>query len=144
MADDLFYSPDAKPPPPRVLRPGEPLWSLSKDGRQISCELRGHGEYGWEAQLFRDGDFYAGRRFDLRTQAVTHAEKVRRDLEHEGWTAPVCARCGGQGWICEAHQDRSVEHDGCTGAGQPCPDCNDVNSPRRPPGFVSILSVNDE
>jgi hypothetical protein len=39
--------------------PGEPLWSLRKDGRQITCELRSHGEYGWEAQLFRDGEFYA-------------------------------------------------------------------------------------
>jgi hypothetical protein len=50
------------------------------------CQLRSHGEYGWEAQLFRDGEFYAGRRFDLRAQAVAHAEQTRRDLEREGWT----------------------------------------------------------
>jgi hypothetical protein len=87
MADEPFYSPNAKPPPPRVSKPGEPLWSLRKDGRQITCELRSHSEYGWEVQLFRDGEFCAGRRFDLRAQAVAHAEQTLRDLEREGWTA---------------------------------------------------------
>ena len=62
--DDPFYLPNAKPLSPRVNNPGEPLWSLRRDGRQIICELRSHGEHGWEAQLFRDGDFYAGRRFE--------------------------------------------------------------------------------
>jgi hypothetical protein len=127
-----------------VSKPGEPLWSLRRDGRQITCELRSHGEYGWEAQLFRDGEFYAGRRFDPRAHAVAHAEQTRQDLEREGWTPPVCARCGGQGWICEAHQDRPFEHDDCAGAGQPCPDCNDVNPPRRPAGFASTVRFREE
>jgi hypothetical protein len=86
MADEPFYSPQRQPAP-RVSRPGEPLWSLRRDGRQITCELRCHGEYGWEAQLFRDGEFYAGRRFDLRAQAIDHAEQTRRDLERERWTS---------------------------------------------------------
>ena len=89
MADEPFYSPNRKAPPLRVVRSGEPLWSLQKDGRQITCELRSHGEYGWEAQLFRDGEFYAGRRFDLRSLAVAHAEQTRQDLGREGWTALV-------------------------------------------------------
>jgi hypothetical protein len=92
MADKPFYSPNARPPPPRASKPGEPLWSLRKDGRQFTCELRSHGEHGWEAQLFRDSDFYAGRRFDLRAQAVAHAEQTRQDLERDGWTALACAR----------------------------------------------------
>jgi hypothetical protein len=49
--------------------------------------LLSHGEYGLEAQLLRDGEFYAGRRFDLRAQAIEHADQTRRDLEREGWTA---------------------------------------------------------
>jgi len=89
MANEPFYSPQRQPPPPRVSKPGEPLWSLRRDERQITCELRSHGEYGWEAQLFRDGDFYAGRRFDLRAQAVAHAEQTRRDLERARWRS-VC------------------------------------------------------
>jgi hypothetical protein len=79
MADEPFHAPNRKAPVPRVSRPGEALWSLRKDGRHITCELRGHGEYGWEAQLLSNGEFYAGRRFDLRADAVVHAEHVRQD-----------------------------------------------------------------
>jgi hypothetical protein len=89
MADEPFYSPNARPPQPGMARAGEPLWSLQTGGRQITCELRSHGEYRWEAQLFRDGKVYSGRPCDLRAQAVAHAEQTRQDLEREGWTAPV-------------------------------------------------------
>jgi hypothetical protein len=33
----------------------------------------------------------------------------------------ACTRCAGTGWVCEAHPDKPMEHDGCTGAGEPCP-----------------------
>jgi hypothetical protein len=69
--------------PPRQA--AEPLWSVRLDGRQIDAELRGHGEYGWEFQLLHDREFYAGRRFDLRAQAVAHGEEIRRELEQRGW-----------------------------------------------------------
>jgi hypothetical protein len=58
---------------------------LRKDGDQIDAELRGHGEYGWEVQLLRDAEFYAGRRYDLREQAVAPGEEIRRDLTARGW-----------------------------------------------------------
>lgn len=32
-----------------------------------------------------------------------------------------CGRCDA-GWVCEAHADRPMGHDGCDGAGMPC-DC---------------------
>lgn len=76
---------NAPPIPARKPRPAEPLWSMCKDGHQIDAELRGHGEYGWELQLLRDGGFYAGRRFDLRAQAVAHGNEIRSDLERDGW-----------------------------------------------------------
>jgi hypothetical protein len=50
--------------------------------------LRFHGEsYGWEAQFFLDGEFFSGRRFDLRAQALQWAGVERQALEQEGWTA---------------------------------------------------------
>jgi len=58
---------------------------MRKDGRQIDAELRGHGKYGWELQLLRDGGFYAGRRSDMRAQAVAHGEEIRRELIGRGW-----------------------------------------------------------
>ena len=58
---------------------------MHKGGGEVRCELRSHGEYGWEVQLLRDGQFYAGRRFTLREDAVGHADELRRDLETNGW-----------------------------------------------------------
>jgi hypothetical protein len=47
-------------------RPGELLWTLRKGGKTAPCELRYNGEYGVEAQFFRDGEFFSGRRFDTK------------------------------------------------------------------------------
>jgi len=87
MSDDaLLWT--AQPPSPRKPQPGEPVWTLRNGGRLAECELRFHGEsYGWEAQFFRDGEFFSGRRFDLKAQALQWAELERQALEQEGWTA---------------------------------------------------------
>jgi hypothetical protein len=50
----------------------------------------------------------------------------------------TCTRCAGTGWVCEAHPDKPMEHDGCGAAGDPCPWCNRADAehpPRLPPGF---------
>lgn len=70
---------------PRQPRPAEHLWMLRKAGQLTEAQLRGHGEYGWELQLLRQGDLYARRRFDLRTQAVAFGEEIRRQMKAEGW-----------------------------------------------------------
>ena len=63
---DQWYSPGYRDPPPRE-RQAESLWTLVRNGRHVTCELRDHGEpAGAEVQLLRDGEFYAGRRFDTR------------------------------------------------------------------------------
>ena len=85
MADEP-YTPFAKRAPRRSSPPGELLWTLSRGDRRIMCELRDDGPYGCEAQLLRNGDFYAGRRFADRAGALAHAETVRARLEAEGWT----------------------------------------------------------
>lgn len=56
----------------------------------------------------------------------------------------TCPRCLGERWVCEAHPDRVWPHDDCHGAGEPCPICNTVEPPRMPPGYVSIVSVDQE
>jgi hypothetical protein len=58
---------------------------MRKDHHQIDAELRGHGEYGWEIQLLKDGDFYAGQRFELREQAIAHGDEYRVELIPRGW-----------------------------------------------------------
>jgi hypothetical protein len=73
--------------PTRVARPGERLWSMCHGIQQIDAELRSHGDDACELQLLRDGDFYSGRRFNGRAQAMAHGEKIRQDLTARGWQA---------------------------------------------------------
>jgi hypothetical protein len=86
MADDPFYAPFRKPDPPREAQPGEPVWTLSNGERRLSCELSDHGDDGCEARLFRDGDFYKGRRLATRAAALAHVAAARERLERDGWT----------------------------------------------------------
>jgi hypothetical protein len=65
---------------PRQRQPGEPLWTIHVDHVTWSCELRSHGEYGQEAQIYRDGDFVIGHRFHSRDLAIRWAELQRREM----------------------------------------------------------------
>jgi len=87
MSDEPFYAPNAKPPPLPQPVPGMPLWTLHKGPERIDCELRSHGEWGWEVQLIRNGGFYAGRMFERREDALAHADELRADLRAMGWRA---------------------------------------------------------
>lgn len=42
-----------------------------------------------------------------------------------------CTRCRDEGWVCEEHTHEPMGHDGCGGAGDPCPACNGLASPFR-------------
>ena len=84
MSDDPFYAPGRKPHQERVvIVPGQHVWTLQKGPGTVRFELR-EDEHGVEAR-FRDGDFYASRRFLTRGEAEQHAAGVRRDLERDGW-----------------------------------------------------------
>src|SRR5207249_4548893 len=83
MVDDPFYAPKAKPPPPCVPRAGESLWSVRVNGAMWEAELRYHGEYGVEAQLFNQGELVIGRRFDTRELAVQWASEERKAIERD-------------------------------------------------------------
>ena len=97
MTSDPFYKPGLVIPP-RQPRPGERLWTLQKGGRRLDGELPFHGEsYGWEFQLLRDGELYAGRRYPFHRDALAFADEERRVLEQSGWTlidAPTPAKVG--------------------------------------------------
>lgn len=88
MSDEPFYSPNARPAPARVAKPGERLFEFSRasDGAPMSCELRFHGEsFGWEAQFFVQGEFFASRgAFVTKAQAVRWAELERKAMEKGG------------------------------------------------------------
>jgi len=54
-----------------------------------------------------------------------------------------CPSCFGAGWICERHPDQPWPHEGCSGAGEPCPACNTSN-PTRTDFDLSIARVEDD
>lgn len=127
MSDDRpFTTPGLKPRPPKPPRVGEQLWTLRLNDRQIDCELRAHGSYGVEVQLYRDREFYAGRMFPNRERALEFAEAEREVLQ------PSCPRCGRERWICEEHPEQPWPHDNCAGPGIPCPLCNPAGPDERP------------
>jgi hypothetical protein len=65
VAAQPFYSPTWKPPAAKPRTPNERLWELQKAHITWSAELRFHGEsWGWEAQIYRNGEITIGRRFD--------------------------------------------------------------------------------
>jgi hypothetical protein len=60
-----FYTPNHTPAP-RHRQPSEHLWAVRKDGRQLDCELRDHGEWCVEVQVYREREFLYGRRWATR------------------------------------------------------------------------------
>jgi hypothetical protein len=91
MSDEIdrpFYAPDRKPAPPRQPRPGELVWSVrNRAHRQIDCELRDHGQWGTEVQLFSDREFLFGHRWPDHASAREEAEDLRAQYLREGGVA---------------------------------------------------------
>jgi len=74
MSDPPFYEPNHRIPP-RQPRAGASLWTIQKDGRNLTCELRDDGEWGVELQVYREGEFLYGRRWATRALALAEAEE---------------------------------------------------------------------
>lgn len=53
MTGDPFTTP-GRVTPPRVARPGEPLFEFLRGHDRFLCELRYHGEWRVEAQFFKN------------------------------------------------------------------------------------------
>ena len=142
MADDDWYKPRRPPAPARQPKPGELLFEFVResDYAPMSCELRFHGEsYGWEVQFIERGELFASRGgFALRELAVRWADIERQAIERR-----PCARCGGLGWLCEAHPEQLADHDpNCDGPAVACPQCQPQTSaerPRMPSDWRSLL-----
>jgi hypothetical protein len=62
--DEPFYSPNAKPAPARVAKPGELLFEFLRGHDRFLCELRDHGDFGVEAQFYQNEEFLFSRRFE--------------------------------------------------------------------------------
>jgi hypothetical protein len=64
MTDEPFYCPNATPRLARVAKAGDHLFEFLKGSDHCVCELRGHGEFGIEAQFLLNG-LYITRHFSV-------------------------------------------------------------------------------
>ena len=74
-----------EPSPSRDPRPLEVVWALETNVKRVVCQLHDHGADGWDAQLVRNGECSAPRRFATRAQAMAHTGAIRKLLEGAGW-----------------------------------------------------------
>jgi hypothetical protein len=72
-------------PTPRQRQPGEHLWAIRKDGQQVECELRDHGEWGVEVQVYREREFLYGRRWPTRALALAEATESGSKTAASSW-----------------------------------------------------------
>jgi len=87
MNDD-WISPDHRPAPPQRRTPGEAVWSVTKDGRTIACELRNEERIGagWDVVIVQDDELSFSRRCANEATARFVATALREDHLHAGWT----------------------------------------------------------
>ena len=84
MSDQPCYAPNHKPASRRERPPSEHLWAIRKDGQQLDCELRDHGEWGVEVQIYREREFLYGRRWPTRVLALEEADDQRAAYLRKG------------------------------------------------------------
>jgi hypothetical protein len=69
---------------PRESKPAEILWTLVKGTESRRADLRDHGA-GAELQIYVNGEFVNGQRFDNRALALLQADALRDAFEAAGW-----------------------------------------------------------
>jgi hypothetical protein len=60
--------------PWRRSRPPFVGQAIQKDGHRLDCELRDHGAWGVEGQIYREREFLYGRRWPSRALPVEEAD----------------------------------------------------------------------
>jgi hypothetical protein len=101
MTDDQFYAPNHRPPPPRTQpRPGEFLFEFVResDHAHFQCELKYHGEWGCEAQFFKQGERLIALRFDTRALALGRG-RAQGHSERQRMTCRVVPTTGISGCV---------------------------------------------
>jgi hypothetical protein len=88
MSDDTWIEPDHRPAPASRRAPGEVLWSVTKDGRRISCELRDESKSGagFDVVIRQDGELSFSRLCKDEKGAQFVAAALKADQLNAGWT----------------------------------------------------------
>lgn len=93
-----------------------------------------HGNY--LLHLWKSKDDGAG--FAVTPKTEKQRQLLDEAVEQTKDLVPPCPRCGGKKWVCEVHDDQPWPHEGCGGAGMPCPLCQHASTrPNLGPGWGS-------
>jgi hypothetical protein len=71
-----LYIRDPSTPQTNGLRLASPS-PIQKDGQQLDCELRDHGHWGVEVQIYREREFLYGHRWASRALAMEEAKNQK-------------------------------------------------------------------
>jgi hypothetical protein len=74
---------DWRDPQPSKL---ETVWTLTKDGRSVTCDLYAHA-LGCELHMRVEGDERLAQAYHERAAALVHATDLRLGLMQRGWRA---------------------------------------------------------
>ncbi len=87
MSDDdrPVHAPNRAASQQGAAKQGEHVWTVQRDGEARRGELRSHGQWGVEFQLFANGTVVYGRRYLTRDEAMARAEDERKALLRNGW-----------------------------------------------------------
>jgi len=87
LSDD-WCEPNHLPAPSPRRAPGEQLWSVTKDGRTIACELRDESKSGagFDLVIRQDGELSFSRRCADEKGARFVANALKQDQVNAGWT----------------------------------------------------------
>ena len=83
MSDEPFYAPN-RTTAPRQRQPGEHLWAVRKDGRQLDCELRDHGTWGRGSAGLSGAGISVRPRWATRALALEEADEQKARYLREG------------------------------------------------------------
>lgn len=70
----------------RQPKPGTLLWTVTREGRTLRCELRDRGELGAELQILEHGLLMQGQLYPSAALAIEIAEKKLAAAKSAGWT----------------------------------------------------------
>jgi len=79
-----FRAPKPSTAPAIARQPSEHLWTVRLQGHQYDCQLRDHGIWGIEVQVYRDLKFMSGGRWESRELAMRDADARKASFLREG------------------------------------------------------------
>jgi hypothetical protein len=79
--------------------PAESVFALRRGASTLTCQLRNHGQWGYEIRVLIDGSLYIMQRgFANREDAIVWAGQQRLAQTSQGWSDDSASTWPTRGW----------------------------------------------